>query len=76
MMGKLNSSSTQQMVKKSFGKIRVELKKKKIRVELIIKQVLANKAYFISAIYIILIYYKVILIIACFVALIIIQRLY
>ena len=74
-MGKLNSSSTQQMVKKSFGKIRVELKKK-IRVELIIKQVLANKAYFISAIYIILIYYKVILIIACFVALIIIQRLY
>lgn len=55
------------MVKKSFGKIRVEL---------IIKQVLANKVNFISAIYIILIYYKVILIIACFVALIIIQRLY
>lgn len=66
-MGKVNSSSTQQMVKKSFGKIRVEL---------IIKQVLANKVNFISAIYIILIYYKVILIIACFVALIIIQRLY
>ena len=55
------------MVKKSFGKIRVEL---------IINLVLANKTYFISAIYIILIYCNVILIIACFVALIIMQRLY